>query len=61
MADTIYSYSNLPLGIIMHHLQVELIAVPTPLFMRKYVSQKNESRESFSQYQLFATQMYIKS
>ena len=28
MAVTIIFYSNLPLGIIMYHLQVEIIAVP---------------------------------
>ena len=28
IAVTIIFYSNLPLGIIMHHLQVEIIAVP---------------------------------
>ena len=28
MADTLSSYSNLPLGLNMYHLQVELSAVP---------------------------------
>ena len=28
MAVTIIFYSNLPLGIIMYHLQMEIIAVP---------------------------------
>ena len=28
MADTIFSYPNLPLGMNMYHLQVELSAVP---------------------------------
>ena len=28
MVDTLFSYSNLPLGINMYHLQAELIVVP---------------------------------
>ena len=28
MADTLFSYPNLPLGMNMYHLQVELRAVP---------------------------------
>ena len=28
MADTLFSYPNLPLGLNMYHLQVELSAVP---------------------------------
>ena len=28
MADTLFSYANLPIGLNMYHLQVELSAVP---------------------------------
>ena len=54
----------------MHHLQVQLIAVPNypiwdnleqhHLYTNIY-QQQHEFKEGFSQYQLFATRMFIKS
>ena len=70
MADTLVSYPNLPLGMNMYHLQVELSAVPNyPIYGVIWDSiiytlmyqQQYELRESFIQYLLFTTQMYIKS
>ena len=53
----LFSYPNLPLDMNMYHLQVELSAVQNyPMHQ-----QQHELRESFTQYQLFTTQMYIKS
>ena len=71
MADTLFSYPNLPLGLNMYHLQVELGAVPNLPLSRGVIwesiiytvmyQQQHELRESFTQYQLFTSQMYIKS
>ena len=76
MADTIFSYPNLPLGMNMYHLQVELSAVPNypicpklphlgviwdSIIYTLMYQQQHELRESFTQYKLFTTQMYIKS
>ena len=70
MADTLFSYPNLPLGLNMYHLQVELSAVPNyphlgaiwdSIIYTLIYQQQHELRESFTQYQLFTTQMSIKS
>ena len=70
MADTLFFSPNLPLGLNMYHLQVELSAVPNyphlgviwdSIIYTLIYQQQHELRESFTQYQLFTTQMSIKS
>ena len=55
MADALFSDPNLSLGLNMYHL------LGTASFTRYLYQQQHELRESFTQYQLFTTQMYIKS
>ena len=67
MADTLFSYPKLPLGLNMYHLQVECPKLPhlgviwDSIIYTLIYQQQHELRESFTQYQLFTTQMYIKS